>query len=73
MYILARSGGTKRATSADMPLPSLQSSEGEFTTSRDIAPVRRSFCRHGSCTLTEVARLVPSGASAQGGGRRCEH
>ena len=24
---------------------------------------RRSFCRHGSCTFTEVARLVPSGGS----------
>ena len=26
-----------------------------------IEPVRGSFCRHGSCTLTEVSRLVPSG------------
>ena len=30
-------------------------------TSREIEPVRRSFRRHGSCTFTEVARLVPSG------------
>ena len=34
---------------------------GKFTMSREIEPVRRSFCRHGSCTLTEVARLVLSG------------
>ena len=63
------SGGTKRATSAKMPLLCLQSSEGKFTTSREIEPVRRSFCRHGSCTFTAVARLVPSGAendAAQG-------
>ena len=44
-----------------MPLLRLQSSEGKFTTSREIEPVRRSFRRHGSCTFTEVARLVPSG------------
>ena len=36
-------GGTKRATSANMPLPRLQSSEGKVTTSREIEAVRRSF------------------------------
>ena len=30
------------------------------TLSREIEPVRRSFCRRRSCTFTEVARLVPS-------------
>ena len=55
------SGGTKRATSANMPPLRLQSSEGKFTMSREIEPVRRSFRRSGSCTLTEVERLVPSG------------
>ena len=39
----------------------LQSSEGKFTMSREIEPVRRSFCKHGSCMFTEVARVVPSG------------
>ncbi len=38
----------------------LQSSEGKFTMSREIEPVRRSFCRHGSCTFTEITRVVPS-------------
>ena len=55
------SGGTKRATSVHVPLLCLQSSEGKSTMPREIEPVRRSFCRHGSCTFTEVARLVPSG------------
>ena len=36
-------------------------SEGKFTMSREIEPVRMSFRRRGSCTLAEVARLVPSG------------
>ena len=57
------SGGTKHATLANMPLLHLQSSEGEFTTSREIEPIRRVFCRRRSCTFTEVARLVPSGRS----------
>ena len=61
-------GGTKRATSANMPLVRLQSSEGKFATSREIEPVRRSFCRHRSRTSTEVARLVPSGDTNIGGG-----
>ena len=52
---------TKRATSFNMSLLRMQSSEGKFTMSREIEPVRRSFCRRGSCTFTEVARLVPSG------------
>ena len=51
-------GGTKRATSVNMPLLRLQSSEGKFAMSREIEPVRRSFCRRGSGTFTEVARLV---------------
>ena len=52
MYIcLFTSGGTKRATSANMPLLRLQSSEEKFTMPREIEPVRRSFCRHGSCTF----------------------
>ena len=33
----------------------LRSSEGRFTRSREIEPVRRSLCRRRSCTLTEVA------------------
>ena len=48
----ARSGGTKRATSVNVPLLRLRSSEGKFTMSREMKPVRRSFCRHGSCTIT---------------------
>ena len=56
------SGGTKRATSVNMPLLRLQSSE-KFTMSREIEPAHGSFRRHGSCTFTEVARLVPSGPS----------
>ena len=47
------SGSTKRATSGHMPLLRLQSSEGKFTMSCEIEPVRRSFCRH----CAEVARL----------------
>ena len=39
------SGGIKRATSVNMLLLRLQSSEGNFTMSREIEPVRRSFCR----------------------------
>ena len=39
----------------------LQISEGKFTMSPEIEPVRRSFRRHGSRTFAEVARLVPSG------------
>ena len=54
-------GGTNRAPSANTPLLRLQSSEGKFTTSREVEPARRSFYRHGSRKLTEVARLVPSG------------
>ena len=50
-----------RRLAVNMPLLRLQSSEENFTMSCDIEPVRRSFCRHGSCTFTEVARLVPSG------------
>ena len=58
-------GGTERATSVNTPLLQLQSSEGKFKMSREIEPVRRSFCRHGSCTFTEVARLVPSGSCSE--------
>ena len=36
---------------------------GKCTTSCEIEPVRRSFCRCRSCTFTEVARLVPSSSS----------
>ena len=54
------SGRTKRATTVDIPLPRLQSSEGKYTTSREIETVHRSFRRRRSCTVTEVARLVPS-------------
>ena len=62
------SGGTKRATSVNIPLLRLQSSEGKFTMSCEIEPVCRSFCRHGSCTFTQVARLVPSGTYAKARG-----
>ena len=60
-------GGVKSMSMSDwdscdnMPFLRPQSSEGNFTMSREIRPVRRSFCRHGSCTFTEVARLVHSG------------
>ena len=54
------SGGTKRATCVNVPLLRLQSSEDQFAMSREIEPVRRSFCRRRSCTSTEVARLEPS-------------
>ena len=43
------------------PLLRLQGSERKFTTSREIEPALGSFCRHGSCASTEVARSVPSG------------
>ena len=33
--------------------------------SREIRPVRRSFCRHGSCSFAEVARVVHSGADLE--------
>ena len=46
-----RPGGTKRATSVNVPVLSLQSSEWTFTMSREIEPVRRSLRRH------KVARL----------------
>ena len=45
----------------------------------NIELVRRPFCRRGSCTFTEVARLVPSGAWAPSTGpvrsraRACDH
>ena len=44
-----------------------KSSEGKFTISREIEPVRRSFCRHGSRTFMELARLAPSGPSSAPG------
>ena len=40
-----------------------QTCDFRFTTSVEIEPAGWSFCRHGSCTFTEVARLVPSGPS----------
>ena len=52
----------------NMPLLRLQSSEAKFTKSREIEPVRRSFCRHGSRTFTEVACLVPSSRTGRGRG-----
>ena len=57
-------GGAKRATSLNMPLLWLQSSEGKFGMSVEIEPVRRSFCRRRSCTFAEVARLVRSARDA---------
>ena len=36
--------------------------------SRKIEHVRRSFCRHGSCTSTEVAHFVPSCPLSSRGG-----
>ena len=41
--------------------------------SREIEPLRRSFCRHGSCTFTEVARLVPSGKYEPGSPLSASH
>ena len=61
MYI---SGGTIRDTSMNTPLLRLQSSEGKFTRSREIEPVRRSFCRRRSCTFTKVTRLAHSGCTS---------
>ena len=58
-----QSGGAKRATSVNVTPLHLQSSERKFKMTRELEPVRRSFCRHGSCTFTEVARLVHSGIS----------
>ena len=55
---MTNSGGTKRATSAYMPLPTSAPAElggGKFTMSREVEPVRRSFRRRRSCTLKEVA------------------
>ena len=49
----------------NMPLLRLQRTEGECTMSREIEPVRRSLCRHGSCMFTEVAHLVPSGRARE--------
>ena len=50
-------GGTKHATSVDMRLLRLQSSEGKLATSREVEPVRGSLCRRGGRTRTEVARF----------------
>ena len=61
--LTACSGGTKCATSVNIQLLRLQSSEGKFTMSREIEPIRRSFSIHRSGTFTEVARLVPSDVS----------
>ena len=61
LLLLKVSGGTKRATFVNAPLLRLQSSEGKFTMSHEIEPVRRSLRRSRSCTFMEVARLVPSG------------
>ena len=44
-------GGAKHATSVQMPLLRLRSSEGKCAVSREIEPVRRSFRRRGSCTF----------------------
>ena len=41
----------------------------KYTMSREIEPVCRSFCRCGSHTFTEVARLVPSRLWPARGGR----
>ena len=41
------------------------SAPAEFTMSREIETLRRSFCRHGSRTFTEMARLAPSGLSSK--------
>ena len=51
------SGGATCATSVNMPRLRLQSSDGIITLYREVEPVRRSFCRHGSCTFTEVGTL----------------
>ena len=48
---------------AHMTLLRLRSSEGQFATSREIEPERRSLRRHGSSTFVEAARLVPSSIS----------
>ena len=61
LLVLLLFAGCHRATSVNMTLLRLQNSEEQITMSCDIEPVRRSFCRHGSCTFTEVTRLVPSG------------
>ena len=53
-------GGTKHATSANVPLLRPRSSEGKFAAYHEVEPVRRSLRRLGSGTSTEVARLAPS-------------
>ena len=55
--------GTERATSVKLQLLRLQSSEGKFTTPREIEPARRSLYRRGSRTFAEVARLAPYGST----------
>ena len=50
---MRQSGGTKLATSVNMPLLRPQSSGDKLATYREIEPACRSFCRHGSCTFTE--------------------
>ena len=40
----------------NMPLLRLQRSEGKFTTSRKIEPVRRSFCRRRSCLRAYIPK-----------------
>ena len=53
-------GGAKRATSVNVPPLRPQSSEGKFTLSLEIEPVRRFFRGCRSCTFTEVTGLAPS-------------
>ena len=55
----AFSGGTERATSVSVPLLRLRSSEGKSTMSREIEPVRRSFCTAQKLHVYGRARLVP--------------
>ena len=57
----SKPGGAKRATSVNSAASAPAELGGESPVSLEIEPVRRSFCRHGSCTFTEVARLVPYG------------
>ena len=57
-------GGTRCATSVNMPLQRLQSSARKFKMSREIEPVCRSFGRRRSCTFTALPSRASDARSA---------
>ena len=68
-------GGTKRATSVNVALLRLRSSEGKFTMSCEIESERRSFCRHEVARLRKwhVWCLLPQQALGPMFTRSCNH